>query len=161
MVRRSDRRESGGGGPLIHSGGHRESPVGFGWNCFNRTEDPTMTDEMMSLRALLEKSADADLLREMVGFAAQRLMELEVESLTGAAHGERSPDRINHHNGYRDLDWETRAGTIELPIPKLRKGSYLPAFLERRCRPPSAPAPSASARCRAAPTRSSYDDGPP
>ena len=71
-----------------------------------------MTDEMMSLRTLLEKSADADLLREMVGFAAQRLMELEVESLTGAAHGQRSSDQINHRNGYRDRDWETRAGTI-------------------------------------------------
>ena len=82
MVRRTDRYEFGGGGPFIHSGGHRESPIGFGWNYFNRTEDPTMTDEMMSLRTLLEKSADADLLREMVGFAAQRLMELEVESLT-------------------------------------------------------------------------------
>ena len=81
---------------------------------------------------MLEKSADADLLREMVGFAAQRLMELEVESLTGAAHGERSPDRINHRNGYRDRDWETRAGTVELRIPKLRKGSYFPAFLEPR-----------------------------
>jgi len=91
-----------------------------------------MTDEMMSLRNLLEKSADADLLREMVGFAAQRLMELEVESLTGAAHGERSPDRINHRNGYRERDWETRAGTVELRIPKLRKGSYFPAFLEPR-----------------------------
>jgi transposase-like protein len=91
-----------------------------------------MTDEMMSLRTLLEKSADADLLREMVGFAAQRLMELEVESLTGAAHGERSPDRINHRNGYRDRDLETRAGTVELRIPKLRKGSYFPAFLEPR-----------------------------
>jgi transposase-like protein len=91
-----------------------------------------MTDEMMALRALLEKSADAEMLREMVGFAAQRLMELEVESLTGAAHGERSPDRINHRNGYRDRDWETRAGTVELRIPKLRKGSYFPAFLEPR-----------------------------
>ena len=80
MVCRSDRHESGGGRPLIHSGGHRESPVGFGWNMLNQTEDPTMTDEMMSPRTLLEKSADADLLREMVGFAAQRLMELEVES---------------------------------------------------------------------------------
>jgi putative transposase len=91
-----------------------------------------MTDDMMNLRSLLEKSSDADLLREMVGFAAQRLMELEVEGLTGAAHGVRDPDRINHRNGYRDRDWETRAGTVELRIPKLRKGSYLPAFLEPR-----------------------------
>jgi putative transposase len=91
-----------------------------------------MTDDMMNLRILLEKSSDADLLREMVGFAAQRLMELEVESLTGAAHGARDPDRINHRNGYRDRDWETRAGTVELRIPKLRKGSYFPAFLEPR-----------------------------
>jgi putative transposase len=61
-----------------------------------------MTDEIMTLRTLLEKSSDADLLREMIGFTAQRLMELEVEALTGAAHGERSPDRINQFNGYRD-----------------------------------------------------------
>ena len=91
-----------------------------------------MTDEMMSLRALLEKSSDAELLREMVGFAAQRLMELEVEGLTGAAHGERSPDRINYRNGYRERDWETRAGTVELRIPKLRRSSYFPGFLEPR-----------------------------
>jgi transposase-like protein len=91
-----------------------------------------MTDEMMSLQALLEKSADTDLLREMIGFAAHRLMELEVESLTGAAHGERSSDRITHRNGYRDRDWETRAGTVELRIPKLRRGSYFPGFLEPR-----------------------------
>ena len=91
-----------------------------------------MTDEMMTLRALLEKSSDADLLREMIGFTAQRLMELEVEGLTGAAHGERSPERINQRNGYRDRLWETRAGTVELRIPKLRKGSYFPAFLEPR-----------------------------
>ena len=66
-----------------------------------------MTDEMMTLRTLLEKSSDTDLLREMIGFTAQRLMELEVEGLTGAAHGERSPERINQRNGYRDRLWET------------------------------------------------------
>ncbi len=91
-----------------------------------------MTDPMMSLRSLLEKSSDADLLREMIGFTAQRLMELEVEGMCGAAYGARSPDRLTHRNGYRDRVWETRAGTAELKIPKLRKGSYFPGFLEPR-----------------------------
>jgi putative transposase len=91
-----------------------------------------MTDEIMNLRTLLEKSSDADLLREMIGFTAQRLMELEVEGKTGAVYGEKSTERLVQRNGYRDRLWETRAGTVELHIPKLRKGSYFPAFLEPR-----------------------------
>ena len=89
-----------------------------------------MTDDSIALRELLEKSADADLLREMIAFAAERLMELEVQALTGAGYGERSPGRLAQRNGYRGRDWETRAGTVELDIPKLRKGSYFPSFLE-------------------------------
>ena len=91
-----------------------------------------MTADKIALQGLLENSSDASLLREMIGFAAQRLMELETDVLCGAAHGERSPDRINQRNGFRNRDWETRAGSVELRIPKLRKGSYFPGFLEPR-----------------------------
>jgi transposase-like protein len=91
-----------------------------------------MTEDTIALRALLEKGSDATFLREMIGFAAQRLMELETDGLCGAGHGERSADRRNQRNGYRERDWQTRAGTVELRIPKLRKGSYFPAFLEPR-----------------------------
>jgi putative transposase len=91
-----------------------------------------MTATTMDLRELLEKTADTDFLREMIGFTAQRLMELEVETLTGAAHGSRNADRLTHRNGYRGREWDTRAGTVELRIPKIRKGSYFPGFLEPR-----------------------------
>jgi len=91
-----------------------------------------MTEDMIAFRGLMEKSADADLLREMIGFAAERLMELEVGAVTGAPHGQKSAERLVQRNGYRDRDWETRAGTVELRIPKLRKGSYFPFFLEPR-----------------------------
>ena len=91
-----------------------------------------MTDERIALRELLEKGSDATFLREMIGFAAHRLMELDAEGACGAGHGERSPERVNQRNGYRERDWQTRAGTVELRIPKLRRGSYFPAFLEPR-----------------------------
>src|SRR5450631_3884311 len=91
-----------------------------------------MTEDTIALRALLEKGSDVTFLREMIGFAAQRLMELEAEGLCGVGRGERSAERRNQRNGYRDRDWQTRAGTVELRIAKLRKGSYFPAFLEAR-----------------------------
>ena len=86
----------------------------------------------MDLRELVEKSADADLLREMIGFAAERLMELEVGTKTGAGYHQKTPERQAQRNGYRERDWQTRAGNMELRIPKLRTGSYFPSFLEPR-----------------------------
>ena len=64
-----------------------------------------MTDDTMNLQTLVGKSADADFLCEMIGFAAQRLMDLEVGSLTGAGYGEKSSDRLAQRNGYRERDW--------------------------------------------------------
>ncbi len=78
-----------------------------------------MTDAMMNLRALVEKSPDADLLREMIGFAAEPLMELEVGAATDGGYGEKNPLRTTQRNGYRERDWKTRAETVELRIPKL------------------------------------------
>jgi putative transposase len=91
-----------------------------------------MTDDRMALIELVEKSADSDLVRAMLAFAAERLMEAEVEARTGAAHGARDPGRQVQRNGYRERAWDTRAGRIDLDIPKLRRGSYFPSFLEPR-----------------------------
>ena len=105
-------------------GGHPSDPCkGQGQEALE-----AMTDEMMALQGLLEKTSDADLVREMFGFAAERLMELDVGSKTGAGLGEKSADRLAQRTGYR----ETRTGTIERRIPKLRKGTYFPGFLEPR-----------------------------
>ena len=91
-----------------------------------------MTKSMMDLRELVEKSGDADPLREMIGFAAERLMELEVGGRTGAAHGQKSPERLPQRNGCRDRDWQTLAGNVASRVPKLRTGSCFPSFLEPR-----------------------------
>jgi len=79
-------------------------------------------------------SASPDMLREMIRGFAQRMMDAEVEVRCGAGYGEVTPDRVNSRNGYRARDWDTRAGTIELAVPKLRQGSYFPSFLEHRRR---------------------------
>jgi putative transposase len=104
----------------------------FGLRHLTLIPETTMTDERMTLIELIEKGADADLIRDMLAFAAERLMNLEVEALTGAPAGVRSPERLTHRNGYRERAWDTRAGRIDLAIPKLRKGSYFPVFLEPR-----------------------------
>jgi transposase-like protein len=92
----------------------------------------TMTDDRMALLELIEKGADADLVREMLSFAAGRLMDAEVQARTGAAHGARDPERLVQRNGYRERAWDTRVGQIDLEIPRLRRGSYFPSFLEPR-----------------------------
>jgi Transposase, Mutator family len=79
-------------------------------------------------------SASPDMLREMIREFAQRMMDADVEVVCNAGYGEVTPDRVNSRNGYRRREWDTRAGTVELAIPKLRAGSYFPSFLEHRRR---------------------------
>ena len=79
-------------------------------------------------------AASPDVLREMIREFAQRMMDADVEVACNAGYGEVTTDRVNSRNGYRRREWDTRAGTIELAIPKLRHGSYFPAFLEHRRR---------------------------
>jgi putative transposase len=86
------------------------------------------------VRHLLEDPDGADLVRESLSWLVQQLMEAEVSELIGAAHGERTEDRATWRNGYRPRRWDTRAGELELRIPKLRQGSYFPSFLEPRRR---------------------------
>jgi transposase-like protein len=94
--------------------------------------EPTL-DPVVWLRKYLEE-ADPDLLREIVRTFVQALMSAEADAICGAPYGERSEERTNRRNGYRERDWDTRAGTIELRIPKLRSGSYFPEWLLERHR---------------------------
>jgi transposase-like protein len=92
-----------------------------------------MTNNSMALQALLEKTGtDTDFLRETLQFMLQQLMEFEVTNRCGAGPHERSEERINWRNGYRPRQFQTRLGELDLKVPKLRKGSYLPEFLEPR-----------------------------
>lgn len=95
-----------------------------------------MVTTKMELLELLSKAegGDVDFLREGVRVLAQALMEVEVSGQIGAAHSERTPDRVAWRNGYRPREWDTRVGTVELAVPKLRQGSYFPSLLEPRRR---------------------------
>ncbi len=97
-----------------------------------------MADDRMAVLETLRKAmvdGDADFLREGVRLLAQAVMEAEVTALTGAPHGERAPEtRLTHRNGYRERRWDTRVGTIDLAIPRVRDGSYFPSLLEPRRR---------------------------
>jgi putative transposase len=97
-----------------------------------------MMDVSGWLREQLEE-ASPDLLRAMVKDFAEALMGAEAEARCGAGYRERSPERVNRRNGYRERDWDTRVGSIELALPKLRAGTYFPDWLlEPRRRPEQA-----------------------
>ncbi len=95
-------------------------------------ETKRMTAEQV-VSYLLEEEG-LDFLRESLCWVVQQLMEAEVSELIGAERGERTDERLTHRNGYRLRRWDTRAGELELAIPKLRRGSYFPSFLEPRKR---------------------------
>src|SRR5215203_7494613 len=91
-----------------------------------------MTEERMALLELLQKSGDSNFLRAVAEAVLQILMEADVVGLIGAGRHERSTDRLNYRNGYRERSLDTRLGSLQLRIPKLRQGSYFPPFLEAR-----------------------------
>jgi putative transposase len=95
-------------------------------------EEPRMTTDEVVAKLLSDEHVD--FVRESLRWVVEQLMEAEVADLVGAEWGERTPDRATHRNGYRTRRWDTRAGELELQIPKLRRGSYFPSFLEPRRR---------------------------
>lgn len=102
-----------------------------------RRTDTVADDLRMGLEALLRKAAlagDADFLREGLYVLTKELMELQVSQQVGAELGQRTPTRTGQRNGYRERTWDTRVGTLELAVPRIRDGSFLPSFLEPRRR---------------------------
>jgi putative transposase len=91
-----------------------------------------MTDDRLPLAELLQKAGESDFLRAVAEAVLQLLMEADVEGLIRVGRHERSPERLNYRNGYRDRALDTRLGTLQLRVPKLRQGSYFPPFLEPR-----------------------------
>ena len=92
-----------------------------------------MTDDTMHLLDVVQKSDDGDFLKAITETALQRIMDADVDNIIGAARDERSPERLTYRNGYRERTLETRLGSLELKVPKLRAGpSYFPPFLEPR-----------------------------
>ena len=92
----------------------------------------TAITELKEYLTKIGMDEDAEFLRESVQLLSQMLMEIEVEQKVGASKHERTSERSNYRNGYRDRTWQTRVGEVELAIPKLRKGSYFPSLLEPR-----------------------------
>ena len=91
-----------------------------------------MTEDRLPLAELLQKAGEGDFLRAVAEAVLQILMESDAEGLIGAGRHERSPERLNYRNGFRDRALDTRLGTLQLRVPKLRQGSYFPPFLEPR-----------------------------
>ena len=94
-----------------------------------------MVKQRMEFLELLRKrgmDGDVDLLREALRVLVDGIMDAEVSAQIGAQHGERSPEQVTYRNGYRNRTWDTRVGTMELHIPKLREGSYFPSLMEPR-----------------------------
>src|ERR671912_2531498 len=91
-----------------------------------------MTEDRLPLAELLQKAGEGDFLRSVAEAVLQILMEADVEGWVGAGRHERSPERLNYRNGYRDRVLDTRLGSLQLRVPKLRQGSYFPPFLEPR-----------------------------
>src|SRR5487761_1540712 len=99
---------------------------------FTRTDEDPMTEDRLPLADLLAKAGDGDFLRSVAEAVVQLLMETDVDGLIGAGRHERTVDRSTYRNGYRDRTLDTRLGSLQLRIPKLRQGSYFPPFLEPR-----------------------------